>query len=534
MVEYIWQAQDWPNFRWDETGIAEKLQRIRHKQGNIGGRVEALGFKQREKMLMDTLTSDIVKSSEIEGQVLDPEAVRSSVARRLGISYEKPVMADRNVEGVVHIALDAALNPNERLSDERLFQWHAALFPTGRDEWGRLLTVGKWRDDKLGPMTVQDGPAGRERIYYVAPPASQVPQEVERFQSWFEDRSSADPLMKASVAHLWFVAIHPFDDGNGRITRNICDLALARADYNSMRFYSMSTQLKKEQKGYYAALEATTKYPRTDLTEWNRFFLDCLEKSIDSTSLVLDNVLRQTRFWEHHRGGFNDRQIKMIGRIFDGFEGKVTTEKWSKITKSSTATAGRDLEELVKRGVLRVEGVGRGTHYILIEEPEGTAGAAVVVPGTQRPRPELTPGMARILAEKAYGDAMGWLSAERAKIVEQIKPGLAAVQKASSTAEPQEARFEALRDAARIQGNVLVSWSNVVQEGREIARQLARDLEDCRPYDGDRLARFNDELGAMPEAYQGFVEELSRVKSAVERGAGAQQTIRRSNGPGFG
>ena len=369
-MDYIHRKPDWPTFRWSDQRLAGALAAVRHRQGRLIGRMESLGFALRAEAVLQTLTEDVLKSSEIEGELLDKEQVRSSIARRLGMDIAGLVPADRNVEGVVEMMLDATQNFAEPLTSERLFDWHAALFPTGRSGMSKII-VGAWRDDANGPMQVVSGPIGHERIHFEAPAAAMVEPEMQAFLAWFEGhaahgRTTIDPVLKAGIAHLWFVTIHPFDDGNGRIARAIADLALARSEASAQRFYSMSAQIRVERNAYYDALEATQKGD-LDITAWLTWFLDCLDRAIDGAETVLASVMHKARFWEEHGAEpFNDRQRNMLNRLLNGFEGKLNTSKWAKITKCSPDTALRDIEDLVKRGILIKEAAGgRSTHYAL-------------------------------------------------------------------------------------------------------------------------------------------------------------------------
>ncbi len=328
--------------------------------------MEALGFDLRSETHLRTLTEDVVKSSEIEGETLEPNQVRSSIARRLGMNVSGLVPADRNVDGVVEMMLDATGNYSQVLTEERLFAWHASLFPTGRSGMSKIQ-VGCWRDDSNGPMQVASGPVGREKVHYEAPPASRVPDEMAKFLSWFKKPGDMDPLLIAGLAHLWFVTIHPFEDGNGRIARTIADMALARSEKTEQRFYSMSAQIRRKHKGYYDTLEWTQK-GEIDVTRWQDWFLTCLLDAIEGAQEILAAVLEKARFWERvARAPLNERQIKILNRLLDGFEGKLTTSKWAKIAKCSQDTAYRDILNLIDRGALQKDpGGGRSTSYSLI------------------------------------------------------------------------------------------------------------------------------------------------------------------------
>jgi len=362
---YIHERHDWPKLHWNSEALAGLLADVRHRQGRLLGQMQALGFGLREEAVLQTLTEDVVKSSAIEGETLDPEAVRSSIARHLGMDAGGLKPADRNVEGVVEMMLDATRNYDKPLTAERLFDWHASLFPTGRSAM-RRIAVAAWRDDSEGPMQVVSGPVGRSRVHFEAPAAPRLEEEMAGFLAWFNGGSEIDPVLKAGVAHLWFVTIHPFDDGNGRIARAIADLCLARSEGSAQRFYSMSAQIRLEHKGYYDILEETQK-DGTDITPWLKWFLDCLGRAIDGAGTLLGGVLAKARFWESvGQSPLNERQRQVLNRLLDGFEGKLTTTKWAKLTKSSQDTATRDIQDLVDKGILvrSAEG-GRSTSYAL-------------------------------------------------------------------------------------------------------------------------------------------------------------------------
>jgi Fic family protein len=372
---YIHERDDWPRFRWDQEGLANQLAAVRHRQGRLIGRMEGLGFRLREEAVLSTLTQDVLKSSEIEGEILDVDQVRSSLARRLGLDIGALTPADRHVDGVVEMMLDATQKYQDPLTEERLFGWQATLFPTGRSGMHKIR-IGDWRDDRSGPMQVVSGPIGKERVHYQAPPSDQLSAEMSQFVGWFNGPASIDPVLKAALAHLWFVTIHPFDDGNGRIARAIADLALARSEQSPKRFYSMSAQIRLERNDYYDILEQTQK-GTLDITAWMQWFLGCLDRAVNSAEVTLSDVLRKARFWEVHAGeSFNDRQRKIVNRLLDGFEGKLTSSKWAKLAKCSQDTANRDINNLVKRGVLAKDAAGgRSTSYSLIE-PAGKTGPA--------------------------------------------------------------------------------------------------------------------------------------------------------------
>jgi Fic family protein len=363
MTRYIHELRAWPTFTWDDEKLILSLSEVRHKQGRLLGKLEGLGFQLREEATLETLTQDVIKSSEIEGESLPIDQVRSSIARRLGIEIAGEVTVSRNVEGVVEMMLDATQQYGQPLTEERLFGWHAALFPTGRSGMHKI-SVGAWRDDAKGPMQVVSGAMGKERVHYQAPQASRLQSEMEKFLNWFNTPSVTDPVLKAAVAHLWFVTIHPFDDGNGRIARAIADMQLARADGSRQRFYSMSAQIQRERNQYYDILESTQKGD-LDITTWLLWFLDCLNRAIASSEQNLSGVIRKAKFWEAQQVAIlNERQRRMLNKLMDGFEGKLTTSKWAKIAKCSPDTALRDIQDLVEKGILeKEEGGGRSTSY---------------------------------------------------------------------------------------------------------------------------------------------------------------------------
>jgi Fic family protein len=367
MPSYIHELSAWPEFHWDNSALAEKLASVRHRQGRLVGRMEGLGFPLRSEAMLQTLTEDVTKSSEIEGEKLDREQVRSSIARRLGMDIGALTPADREVEGIVEMMLDATQNFDRPLTKERLISWHAALFPSGYSGISRI-GVGRWRDDAMGPMQIVSGAFGHERIHYEAPEASRLSQEMTAFLDWFDAGNRIDPVVKAAIAHLWFVTIHPFDDGNGRIARAIADMQLARSERSPQRFYSMSAQIRQERRAYYGILEATQKRD-LDITAWLVWFLDCLDRAFDGAEGALAAVLRKARFWERHATApLNERQRDMLNRLLDGFTGKLTSSKWAKIEKCSTDTALRDITDLIEHGILvRDLGGGRSTSYSLAD-----------------------------------------------------------------------------------------------------------------------------------------------------------------------
>jgi Fic family protein len=365
-IIYIHQLPDWPSFTWNREGLAESLASVRHHQGKLVGHMIALGFDLRNEANLLTLTLEVLKSSEIEGEKLDPDQVRSSIARSLGMDVAGLVPAERHVEGVVEMMMDATLKYDEDLTEQRLFDWHAAMFPTVRSGIQRIR-AGIWRDNtKDDPMQVVSGPMGKERVHFEAPDSERVPKEMKTFLRWFNKTNDTDPVIKAAIAHLWLVTIHPFDDGNGRIARAIADMQLARSDETAQRFYSMSTQIRKERNEYYDILERTQK-GTLDITIWLEWFLDCLDHALTSTEEVLANVLRKARFWEVHSGKqFNPRQQHMLNKLMGNFEGKLTSSKWAKMTKCSQDTALRDIQDLLNRKILVKEiAGGRSTGYLL-------------------------------------------------------------------------------------------------------------------------------------------------------------------------
>jgi len=366
MPTYIHQLPAWPGFEWRDEALASPLGAVRHHQGRLIGRMEALGFPLRTEAVLKTLTEDVLKSSEIEGEKLDEEQVRSSIARRLGMDIGALAPVDRDVEGIVEMMLDATQNYAAPLTKDRLFGWHAALFPTGRSGL-RKIVVGDWRKPDGDPMQVVSGPAGRERVHYEAPGSNKLDAEMDAFLEWFNDRPKTDPVLKAAIAHLWFVTIHPFEDGNGRIARAIADMALARSEASPRRFYSMSAQIRVERNAYYDILEATQK-GGLDITPWLMWFLDCLDRAIAGADQTLAAVLRKARFWERLAGeAFNDRQRLLLNQLLNGFEGNLTSSKWAKIAKTSQDTASRDIDDLIRRRILvKDPGGGRSTSYSLI------------------------------------------------------------------------------------------------------------------------------------------------------------------------
>jgi Fic family protein len=364
---YIWEAGDWPNWQYDLAALAGSLADASRSQRLLLGRLADVGMALRDQASLLVLTEDVVKTSEIEGDVLNVASVRSSIARRLGVDIGAAAPVDRHVEGVVDMVLDATSRAASPLSVERLQGWHAALFPTGYSGMSRIA-VGQWRRDADGPMQVVSGPVGRRRVHFEAPPADTLPNEIERFLAWANDDSGEPALIKAGLAHLWFVTLHPFDDGNGRIARAIGDLFLARADGSAQRFYSLSAQIQRERKDYYQALERTQK-GTLDVTRWLSWFLGTLGRAVSSAHATLDAVLVKTRFWQRWAGGtLNERQMKVLNRVLDGLEGRLTTSKWASLAKCSPDTALRDITQLLDLGALtKAPGGGRSTAYDLAD-----------------------------------------------------------------------------------------------------------------------------------------------------------------------
>ena len=367
---YIWQASDWPTWRFDLATLVQPLAEVSRAQGLLMGRLADVGMALRDQASLSVLTQDVIKTSEIEGEQLNALSVRSSIARRLGVDIGALAPVDRHVEGVVEMVLDATANCNSPVTRDRLFGWHAGLFPTGYSGLVRI-NVGGWRDDATGPMQVVSGPLGRQRVHFEAPPADRLESQIARFLAWANNASSEPPLIKAGLAHLWWVTLHPFDDGNGRIARALGDLFLARADGSPQRFYSLSAQIQRERKAYYDILERTQK-ASLDVTEWLAWFLATLHRAVDQAQHTLDAVLAKTRFWQRWAAPgsspdlapLNERQVKLVNRLLDGFDGKLTSSKWAAIAKCSPDTALRDITDLLVRGVLRkLDAGGRSTSY---------------------------------------------------------------------------------------------------------------------------------------------------------------------------
>lgn len=364
MAKYIYQYGNWPHFTWDEQKIQVILGKVRHLQGKIFGQMSALGFSVKKEAVLSTLTVDVIKSSEIEGERLNYEQVRSSIARRLGIEYAGMVYSDKDVEGVVEMMLDATQNYNKPLDEERLFGWHAALFPTGRSGMHRI-DVGCYRN---GEMQVVSGAMGKEKIHYEAPSPDKMKEEMDIYLNWFNSDTKIDNVLKAAIAHFWFIIIHPFDDGNGRIARALSDLLLALSDDSSQRFYSLSGQILTERKVYYEILKKV-QHSNGDITEWLDWFLNCLFRALETSEGTMQKVLHKSEFWDKHKDTIiNSRQRLMLNKLLDGFDGKLKSSKWAKITKCSADTALRDIKDLIVKGILKQEeSGGRSTNYELIE-----------------------------------------------------------------------------------------------------------------------------------------------------------------------
>ena len=363
-MAFIHETKGWPNLDWDAGEVTPGLVRARHKQGLLLGRMRQLGFALQTEAAVEVLTSDVVQSSAIEGERLDQADVRSSIARRLGLPDGVARRANRDVEGVVEVMLDATRNPTQPITERRLCGWHAALFPVGYSGT-RPIAVGTWRPVEAGPMQVVSGPIGRERVHFEAPPAERVPREMARFIEWCNAEDGVDPVLRAAVAHFWFVTIHPFEDGNGRLARALADLFLARADGCPERFYSMSTRIEAERNDYYRVLEHTQR-GGLDITPWMTWFVGCLDRAIDQADSLTSGVLRKAAVWRRVHDGLplNERQRRVVTRLLDGFEGYLTTSKYARIARCSTDTALRDIGDLVERGVLiRNAAGGRSTSY---------------------------------------------------------------------------------------------------------------------------------------------------------------------------
>lgn len=374
MPRYIHELPNWPAFRWDAEALAPALAAVHEQQGRLLGRMAAVGFDLRTEADYQTMTADVLRTSEIEGEVLDPAQVRSSLAKRLGLDVSGTPSVDRHVDGVVEMLLDATRNCRDKLTLDRLYGWHSALFPTGRSGMLKVL-VGQLRDDSTGPMQVVSGPMGREKVHYQAPAAKRLKKEMAAFLKWVNTgpkagagaKATLDPLVKAGLGHFWFVTLHPFEDGNGRMARAVADLLLARADGSPQRFYSMSAQIRNERKKYYDILERTQR-GSMDVTEWLAWFLACLGRAMAASEGMLADVLNKHRFWQKHATTvLNPRQVKVLTKLFAGFEGHLTSSKYAKLARTSQDTASRDILDLVAKKVLKKgKAGGRSTHYVLV------------------------------------------------------------------------------------------------------------------------------------------------------------------------
>ena len=362
---YIHEKDNWTDFTWNEKLISKELAETRNLQGRLLGKMESLGFDQQDEAVLNTLTLEIVKSSEIEGEILDLEQVRSSIARRLGIELAGAIESERHIDGIVEMMLDATQRYDLPITKDRLFGWHSVLFPTG---WSNMykITVADWRKDSTGPMQVVSGAMGKEKVHFEAPSSERIDSEIKTLIHWIESENEIDPVLKSSIAYLWFITIHPFEDGNGRITRALTEMLLARSDKSVKRFYSMSSQIRIQRKQYYEILEKTQK-GTSEITDWILWFLECLKNSFESTSELLSKILIKAEFWKiNSKTILNERQQKMLNKLLDGFEGKLTTSKWGKICKCSQDTALRDVQDLIKKDMLRKEkSGGRSTNYKL-------------------------------------------------------------------------------------------------------------------------------------------------------------------------
>jgi Fic family protein len=368
MKIYIYQQSDWPKFKWDSKSILLPHSNVRHLQGKLVGKMETLGFKLRNEAVLETLTTEVIKTSEIEGQILDLDQVRSSIARRLGIEVSGLVPSDRNVDGVVEMMLDATQNYKKTLTTDRLFGWHSALFPSGRSGMYKII-VGNWRDDSTGPMQVVSGALGIEKVHFEAPPATEIRKEMKSFISWFNKEADQDLILKSAISHLWFITIHPFEDGNGRIARALSEMLLTRSDETPQRFYSMSSQIRAERKDYYNIIEKTQK-GTLDITEWLIWYLKCLTDALNASDNILSKVLYKHKFWiKYSSETLNSRQILLINKLLDNFISQLTTSKWAKIAKCSQDTALRDIQDLLKKNILQKNrSGGRSTSYNLVTQ----------------------------------------------------------------------------------------------------------------------------------------------------------------------
>ena len=364
MKKYIWQSSEYPKFTYDKDIILPLLSSVRLKQGLLLGKMQSIGFENSQNAKLNVLTEDVIKSSEIEGLKLNIEQVRSSIAKRLGLGVGGDIYVERDVQGIVDMMLDATINFDKPISDDRLFGWQSAMFPSGRSGLYKIK-VGEYRDDANGRMQVVSGALGHEKVHYEAPSAENLPQEMRRLINFINNEKDTDLVIKAGIVHLWFVIIHPFEDGNGRIARALTDMLLARSEKTSDRFYSMSSQIKKVRKSYYDILQITQK-DSVDITLWLKWFLENLIIAIDNSEMLLSDILKRAEFWENNKSQvFNERQIKVLTKLLDNFEGNLTTKKWAKICNCSHDTANRDIADLINKNILIKQGEARATHYIL-------------------------------------------------------------------------------------------------------------------------------------------------------------------------
>jgi len=366
MTVYIHQLPAWPNFQWKQEEVIPLLLEVRNLQGRLLGKMEALGFDLMGEAHLESLSRDVLKSAEIEGEYFQAEQVRSSIARKLGLDMAGLVWSDRHVDGMVEMLLDATQQHSELMTNERLFNWHSALFPTARNGLYKI-TVGDWRTDASGPMQVVSGALGKEKVHFQAPDAARLSEEMRRFLAWLNAPSAQDLIIKAALAHLWFVSLHPFEDGNGRITRAITDRLLAQSDKSVQRFYSMSAQICLKRKQYYSILEKTQK-GELDVTDWIKWFLNTLTDALKASEVQLNRILFKAAFWRNHTNTpLNARQLKLINKLLDGIDGKLTSAKWAKMGKCSKDTAVRDINDLLSKNILQKEAAGgRSTHYLIM------------------------------------------------------------------------------------------------------------------------------------------------------------------------
>ncbi len=366
MKQYIWQNPEYPHFTYNKTVIFKLVSEVKLRQGYLLGKMAGAGFENNNSALLNVMTEDVIKSSEIEGLKLNEEQVRSSIAKKLGLHIGGDIFVERNVEGIVDMMFDATQNYAKELSEERLLGWQAAMFPGGFSGLYKVIT-GSYRDDKNGPMQVVSGALGHEKIHYEAPPAASLKKEMDALINYINNENDTDLIIKAGIVHLWFVIIHPFEDGNGRIARALTDMLLARSENSSNRYYSMSSQIKKVRKSYYAALQLTQNNS-LDITEWLKWFLENLLCAIKNSEQLLQNIFQKAEFWQMHKGILlNERQQKILNKLLDNFEGNLTTSKWAKICSCSQDTAMRDIADLIQKGVLEKIGEGRATHYLIVK-----------------------------------------------------------------------------------------------------------------------------------------------------------------------